>query len=284
MTNLISTPNVSLVNGQPATTSLAIAEHFGKRHDNVVRDIRRIMAETPDDFTALNFEESDFTDATGRALPMFIVFFDGFILLAMGYTGKKALQIKLAYIAAFNAMREQIETQPTPPLLDTTTRLSQRSDPERKELTAMVNAWVNSSPIGYAAARSVINAHFDVKSVDSLTVAQVKEAIAFVREKMDEAPKPLPTSPQAALENPGSNRLNELYFDIRRHIRNIEDNMTEIQGIVDRASMPRRGWGAFHHALVGNNQEAGRKAITSMICMLDGVYANVRSTMIACGM
>jgi len=39
---------------------------------------------------------------------MFTVFFDGFILLVMGYTGKKALEMKLAYIAAFNAMREKL--------------------------------------------------------------------------------------------------------------------------------------------------------------------------------
>ena len=90
--------------------------------------------------------------------------------------------------------RVQIEAKPAQPTLDTTTRLSVRTDPERKELTAMVNAWVNSSPIGYAAARSVINAHFGVTSVDSLTVAQVKDAIEFVRAKIAEQPKALPES------------------------------------------------------------------------------------------
>ena len=108
MTNLIPSPQVSLVNGQPATTSLAIAEHFGKPHDRVLKDIRRIIAETPGDFNAVNFDAVDYVDAKGENRPMFTVFFDGFILLAMGYTGKQALQIKLVYIAAFNAMREQL--------------------------------------------------------------------------------------------------------------------------------------------------------------------------------
>ncbi len=47
---------------------------------------------------------------------MYIVFFDGFMLLVMGYTGKKALQMKLAYIEAFNAMREKLETKEKPQL------------------------------------------------------------------------------------------------------------------------------------------------------------------------
>ena len=34
---------------------------------------------------------------------------DGFVLLAMGFTGKKALDFKIAYINAFNAMEEQLE-------------------------------------------------------------------------------------------------------------------------------------------------------------------------------
>ena len=76
----------------------------------------------------------------------------------------------------------------------TLSRLSVRKDPERKELTAMINAWVNSSPIGYAAARTVINAYFGVKSVDDMTVDQVKSAIALVNRKIAEQPKALPES------------------------------------------------------------------------------------------
>ena len=109
MTNFLPVPSVSLIDGRPATTSLAIAEHFGKRHDHVIRSIKDLIANCPENFTAPNFGASEYTDETGRKLPMFNVFFDGFILLVMGYTGKKALNMKLAYIAAFNAMREKLE-------------------------------------------------------------------------------------------------------------------------------------------------------------------------------
>ena len=105
------TPSVSLINDKPATTSLAIAEHFGKPHDRVLKDIRNLCGNCPETFSAVNFDGAEYTDEQGKRRPMFIVYFDGFILLVMGYTGKKALSMKLAYIAAFNAMREQLENQ-----------------------------------------------------------------------------------------------------------------------------------------------------------------------------
>lgn len=109
-------PTVSLHDGRPAVTSLEVAKFFNKRHDNIVRDIRSIMGNCPENFTALNFEVSNYLDETGRSLPMYIIYRDGFMLLVMGYTGKKALAIKLAYIEAFNAMEEELARKNRPAL------------------------------------------------------------------------------------------------------------------------------------------------------------------------
>lgn len=109
-------PTVSLHDGRPAVTSLEVAKFFNKRHDNIVRDIRSIMGNYPENFTALNFEVSNYLDETGRSLPMYIIYRDGFMLLVMGYTGKKALAIKLAYIEAFNAMEEELTRKNRPAL------------------------------------------------------------------------------------------------------------------------------------------------------------------------
>jgi prophage antirepressor-like protein len=89
-------------------------------------------------------------------------------------------------------------------------RLSTRSDAERKELTAAINAWVGCAPVHYAAARNIVNAHFGVKSVDELTVAQVREAVALVHAKIAEAAqaqKSLPEPPKPALEQEISRRI-----------------------------------------------------------------------------
>lgn len=102
-------PEVFLVDNQPVTTSLAVARHFEKEHFNVLRDIKHLLDECPADFTHFNFEASEYADSTGRSLPMYHLRFDGFMLLVMGYTGKKAMAIKIAYIEAFNAMRAKLQ-------------------------------------------------------------------------------------------------------------------------------------------------------------------------------
>ena len=104
-------PSVSLHSGRPATTSLEVAQFFGKRHDHVMRSVRDLMDNCPEKFTAPNFGVSEYIDETGRSLPMFILYRDGFMLLVMGYTGKKALAMKLAYIEAFNRMEEELARQ-----------------------------------------------------------------------------------------------------------------------------------------------------------------------------
>ena len=109
-------PSVSLHDGRPATTSREVAHYFRKRHDNVVRDIRSIMDNCPEEFTALNFEVSNYLDQTGRSLPMYIIFRDGFTLLAMGYTGPAAMRFKLAYIEAFNRMEAELAKRNRPAL------------------------------------------------------------------------------------------------------------------------------------------------------------------------
>lgn len=97
---------VELKDGKAVTTSLKIAEVFGKQHKHVIDAIRKI--EAPSTFTEPNFRPSEYIDQTGRKLPMYIVTRDGFTLLAMGFTGKAAMQFKVAYIEAFNAMERTI--------------------------------------------------------------------------------------------------------------------------------------------------------------------------------
>ena len=55
-------------------------------------------------------------DNTGRSLAMYIIFRDGFTLLAMGYTGPEAMRFKLAYIEAFNCMEAELARRNRPAL------------------------------------------------------------------------------------------------------------------------------------------------------------------------
>jgi Rha family phage regulatory protein len=87
------------------TTSLDIAEKFGKRHKDVLKAIRNL--ECPEDFTRRNFAPSRRKTRAGDE-EYYIISRDGFTLLAMGFTGKEAIQWKIKYIEAFNKMEKTI--------------------------------------------------------------------------------------------------------------------------------------------------------------------------------
>lgn len=92
-------------NGVAMTTSLKIAEVFGKEHKDVLRKIK----EKSSLFTERNFTLSEYEDSTGRKLPTYLLDRDFTTFLIMGFTGSKADKFKLDYIAAFNAMEQAIK-------------------------------------------------------------------------------------------------------------------------------------------------------------------------------
>ncbi|EPA3994169.1 TPA: Rha family transcriptional regulator, partial [Escherichia coli] len=84
----LTQPEIAIVDGQAVTSSLAVANFFSKRHDDVLKKIRTL--ECSASLTARNFSVSDYTDCTGRKLPCYQITRDGFAFLAMGFTGKRA--------------------------------------------------------------------------------------------------------------------------------------------------------------------------------------------------
>lgn len=108
----VSIPSVFLVNNQAKTTSLAVADFFGKRHDDVLKKIRILKADCNPDFYFRNFAEVIVEYQNGKGgtqqAPAFEITKDGFTLLVMGFTGKKALDFKIAYINRFNEMESAL--------------------------------------------------------------------------------------------------------------------------------------------------------------------------------
>ena len=98
---------VVMKNKQVVTSTTNVAINFNKRHDNVIRDVESLKKDV------LNFEEMFFKDTEpdsyGRERKIYLMNRDGFTLLAMGFTGKKAIQFKLKYIEAFNKMEQQLK-------------------------------------------------------------------------------------------------------------------------------------------------------------------------------
>jgi len=97
-----------VANGEAFTTSLSVSEVFNKQHKHILAKI----AEIPADFREPNFrltERKAKFGAVVRSEPYYEITKDGFVLLAMGFTGEKAYKFKIEYINAFNRMADEIK-------------------------------------------------------------------------------------------------------------------------------------------------------------------------------
>ena len=93
--------------------SLYVAEFFEKNHKEVLRDIRNIAAPNSGlskEFAERNFALGSYKDKQNQKRPCYYLTRDGFTMLVMGYTGKKALRFKELYIRRFNEMEELIKS------------------------------------------------------------------------------------------------------------------------------------------------------------------------------
>lgn len=100
---------LSTQNGEPVASSREVAKRFGKEHKHVLAAIRQILA--AENSATKFFHETAF-EYRGQRFPEYLMNRDGFSLLAMGFTGKEAVQWKLKYIQAFNEMEKQLAQRP----------------------------------------------------------------------------------------------------------------------------------------------------------------------------
>ena len=108
--------------GKIVTSSQAVAYYFEKDHGKVLRSIRSILSfqetsesMTKNGYTPKWFYEYQYTNEQNhQTYPAFLMTRDGFTLLAMGFTGKKALEWKIRYIQAFNEMERKLKEQENP--------------------------------------------------------------------------------------------------------------------------------------------------------------------------
>jgi anti-repressor protein len=100
---------LSTQNGEPVVSSRQIAESFGKEHKHVLDAVKNLVAENS---AAKSMFHGTTFENRGKQYPMYLMNRDGFSLLAMGFTGKAALEWKLKYIAAFNEMEKKLTEQP----------------------------------------------------------------------------------------------------------------------------------------------------------------------------
>lgn len=114
MNNVIALPHapdrlVNIENGHATTTSLIVAEAFGKQHRDVLRAIRNL--ECSEEFRRRNFAQSAYINEQGKAQPLTHITRDGAMMLIMGFNGAKAAAMREAFIAEFGRMETALRDQ-----------------------------------------------------------------------------------------------------------------------------------------------------------------------------
>jgi len=96
-------------NNEAVTSSRLVANYFNKRHDHILRDIENLKDKVSPQFWGQNFLQIQYQSKRGEK-PEYLMTKDGFTILAMGFTGAKAMQFKEAYINAFNKMQNLLKS------------------------------------------------------------------------------------------------------------------------------------------------------------------------------
>ncbi|MFC6299085.1 phage regulatory protein [Pseudomonas sp. CCM 7893] len=204
--------SVEIFDGKATTTSLDVAKHFRKRHDNVMRDIKNL--ECPSDFHALNFEEMIRKVTVGKGAEREENYYrmtrDGFTLLCMGFTGKEAMHWKVAYLTAFNRMEQVLIEQPESLAHQHLLKFA------LKTLELMRDRTHGRPP--RPSTEHVVQNYLAVESLDQASPDQIKQAINFLQGQIVGEGAAATTLPGVA----GSSMAKDLLYGLLRSTHDAE--------------------------------------------------------------
>lgn len=102
---------VMIKNNQVVVSSRQVAERFHKLHKSIIRSVKEILAAQN---CATKFFKETYYINRGKKYIEYLMNRDGFVLLVMGFTGKVAMDLKIAYINAFNEMEAKLRKMQKP--------------------------------------------------------------------------------------------------------------------------------------------------------------------------
>ena len=178
-----------VIEGRPVTSSRIVADYFGKIHKNVMRDIAALIEKMPA-LRGLNFElteEEQKIGAATRKAPFYYMDRKGFCILAMGFTGAKALEFKCAFYDEFERMENELRNQQAPALPAPSVTLSHE---QRKQVMREVGKRCRK-PEEYKAMYGKLKRVFGVKSYVDIPSARFADALAVIEGKLV-APQRMP--------------------------------------------------------------------------------------------
>ena len=178
MSELICREAFKVIEGRPVTSSRIVGEYFGKKHSDVVRAIASIVEKKPELEASRNFaqwsEEVEIGSGAKRLVTGYWMDRKGFSILAMGFTGAKALDFKCAFYDEFERMERALH--PTCPVV-----ASQTIDAAQQ--LAIRNAIAHRAKATSAHYRAIYNALYDAFQVPRYTEllrSDFDDAIHFI--------------------------------------------------------------------------------------------------------
>lgn len=164
-------------------SSIQVAKNFDKNHFHIIRDLEtKIIGVADKNFTDTNFGLSEYKDESGKRNKMYFMTRDGFTLLAMGFTGVKAMKWKIKYINSFNKMEQLLLEKQTEQWQQT--RLQSKANrrletDEIKELIEYAKAQgsKNMEKQGYVIYSKLANKVCGINDRNNATVSQLNNLV-----------------------------------------------------------------------------------------------------------
>lgn len=214
----------TVIEGRPVTSSRIVAEYFGKQHKDTLRAIRDLIADAPELERKRNFaltEEEQKIGATTRKIPLYWMDQKGFCILAMGFTGAKALEFKCAFYDEFERMKNELEAPTT------------ITPAEQLQIQQAVARRAKTSSANYQTIYRAIKVRFQIPRYNELPTRQFAECLKFIdavdlkvpEAKTAAAPKQEPR----ALPKSGKPNLTPLNIPEGRKMYRVSEDFLEKQ-------------------------------------------------------
>ena len=176
-------PSLAVIDGTIKTTSMEIAKAFGKRHDHVIRDIKKIIDSIQSLDHSPKFGECQRINELANNKPesYYEMDKDGFVLLVMSYNGVKAMAIKIAYIHAFNQMAAELQ-KPQYGLKSLSSPYI--SEAEAAQFKKSIEAICKSDGKAYPILYRKIYEHYGITSYKNIPAGKLAEAARLLGMKL----------------------------------------------------------------------------------------------------
>lgn len=196
MSQIIFQNAFKVIEGRPVTSSRIVAEYFSKKHSDAVRAIDSIIAKKPELLASRNFaqwsEEVEIGSGAKRTVTGYWMDQKGFCILAMGFTGAKALEFKCAFYDEFERMKHELEAPTT------------ITPAEQRAIQREVAIRAHKTSSNYRTIYRAIKARYQIARYDQLPRTQLEDCLDFIREvELDVPEVPHATRPDGGCPHCG---------------------------------------------------------------------------------